>query len=131
MKMQYITDCALLMMVCLADENRIITSRELESKIRFPQQSIFTASRKLKKAGFINTVSGPFGGYLLAKPPEQITVQEILSAFKDAFTISNEALAKKSSMKSLRKLAKKLSHVKDEIDAQMSFTLADVLNAPD
>ena len=55
-KLQYTTDCALLMMVCLTGENDIVSSRELEKAIRFPQQTIFNAGRRLKKAGLINKI---------------------------------------------------------------------------
>ena len=127
MQFQYLTDCSLCMIVCLAGENRLMTSRELEAKIHFPQQSIFTAGRKLKKHGFINTINGPFGGYILAKPADKITIQEILSVYKDGFTISSNAALKKAALPVLRNYAKKLSEVKADIDQKLSFTLADLL----
>ena len=127
-------------MVYLTGENRIITSRELEKALNIPQQSIFGAGRKLKKFGFVKTVSGPFGGYVLAKPPESITVQDILSAFKDEFNIGSEkkdsqqlgmtavfGKSKKAQSKTLQNFSEKLINVKKEVDRQMSFTLADLL----
>ena len=126
-KLQYLTNCSLLMLVYLAEENRIITSRELEEKIHFPQQSVFSAGRKLKKLGFIDTVNGPFGGYRLAKPPEKISIQEILTAFKDAFYICGETPVQEASTPALQNFVKRLLSVKDEMDRQMSFTLADLL----
>jgi Rrf2 family iron-sulfur cluster assembly transcriptional regulator len=36
--------------------------------------------QKLKKAGIIKSVRGPFGGYLLAKKPVEITVGDIIKA---------------------------------------------------
>ena len=110
-----------------------MTSRELETKINFPQQAIFTAGRKLKKLGFINTVNGPFGGYQLARLPEDITVQEILTAFNDAFYLSDEesvkeAPAKETSTVALQNFTKKMMNAKANIDQQMSFTLAELLN---
>ncbi len=32
----------------------------------------------LKKAGYIESLRGPQGGHILAKPPEEITVKEIV-----------------------------------------------------
>ena len=104
-----------------------MTSRELESKINFPQQTIFSAGRKLKKHGFINTVSGPFGGYTLAKPADKIMVQDILEAYKDGFNISSQDSFKTATLPVLKKYAKKLLNIKSGIDRQMSFTLADLL----
>ena len=114
-------------MVYLAGENRIVPSRELETKISFPQQTIFSAGRKLKKLGFINTVAGPFGGYILSKSPEKITIQEILDAFNDGFCISSEEFTKKSSVPSIENFAKKLKSIKNEMEQQMSFSIADLL----
>ena len=118
----------MLMMVYLTGENRIVTSRELEKAINIPQQSIFGAGRKLKKFGFIKTVNGPFGGYVLAKPPEKITIQDILRAFKDEFYIGETTLAKKAPTKTFGSFAVKLENIKKEVDKQMSFTLADLLS---
>jgi len=116
------------MMVCLTGENQIVSSRELEKAIRFPQQTIFNAGRKLKKAGLINTVNGPFGGYTLAKPPENITIQEILLAFKDTFDINELFSPRKASAATLRNFSKLLTDVKVEMEHKLSaFTLADLL----
>ena len=127
-KLQYTTDCALLMMAYLTGEDRVITSRELEESIGFPQQAVFNAGRKLKKHGFVNTINGPFGGYVLARTPEQITVQEILSSFKDEFYFNNQESVRKASMTTLTNLAKKFENAKEEMDRKMSFTLADLLD---
>jgi len=115
------------MIVCLAGENRLVTSRELEAKIHFPRQSILTAGRKLKKHGFVNTVNGPFGGYIRAKPPDELTVQEILVAYKDDFNIGNKALLKKTALSVLQNYMKILTDIKTDIDQLFSFTLADLL----
>ncbi|MCL2508018.1 MAG: Rrf2 family transcriptional regulator [Oscillospiraceae bacterium] len=132
MKLQYVTDCALLIMAYLTGENRVVSSRELEKMINFPQQSIFTAGRKLKSAGFVNTVSGPFGGYILAKSPEEITIQDILSAFKDAFCISDSACANRAATTTLNNFAKLLSSAEEEVKVRLStFTLMDLLKDPD
>ena len=92
MKLQYTTNCALHMMVYLTGEKRIVSSRELEEKTRFPQQCIFNAGRKLKKAGYVNTVAGPFGGYTLGKPPQEISIHAILAVFKDSFSLCCEQM---------------------------------------
>jgi Rrf2 family transcriptional regulator, iron-sulfur cluster assembly transcription factor len=51
-------------------------SKRQEISAKYTEQ-IF---QKLKKAGIIKSVRGPFGGYLLAKNPEEITVGDIIHA---------------------------------------------------
>ena len=127
-KLQYITDCALLMMAYLTGEDRVVSSREIEKAIHFPQQCIFTAGRKLKKTGFVNTVSGPFGGYKLAKAPEEITIQDILAAFKDAFDIIDVLSAKRSAAAAVQNFTDILINLEAEMKQRMSsYTLADLL----
>ena len=103
-----------------------MTSRELEAKIPFPQNSIFSAGRKLKKHGFITTVNGPFGGYKLAKPADQITIQEILAAYKDGFNLNDE-LTDEEALPVLKNYTKLMTKIKHDINQRFSFTLADLL----
>ena len=105
-----------------------MTSRELEAKIHFSRQSILTAGRKLKKCGFVNTVNGPFGGYILAKPADEIVIQEVLVAYKDEFNINKEVSKKGTALPTLQNYAKKMADVKAETDQKLSFTLADLLD---
>ncbi len=41
----------------------------------------------LKKANFIETVRGPKGGHLLARPPEEINLAEIVALLEDSATL--------------------------------------------
>jgi Rrf2 family protein len=41
----------------------------------------------LKKARFIESVRGPKGGHVLARPPEEITVAEIVALLEDGATL--------------------------------------------
>jgi Rrf2 family protein len=43
----------------------------------------------LKKAGFIKSVRGPKGGHMLAKPPEEITVGEIVKVLEGRIDLSS------------------------------------------
>jgi len=42
----------------------------------------------LKKANFIKSVRGPKGGHMLAKPPEEITVGEVVKALEGGLGLS-------------------------------------------
>ncbi len=43
----------------------------------------------LKKANFIKSVRGPKGGHMLAKPPEAITVGEIVRVLEGGINLSS------------------------------------------
>ena len=43
----------------------------------------------LKKANFIKSVRGPKGGHMLAKPPEEITVGEIVEILEGGINLSS------------------------------------------
>lgn len=45
----------------------------------------------LRKAGIVKSVKGSQGGYLLAKAPEELSVEEILTALEGRFNIVDEA----------------------------------------
>jgi len=42
----------------------------------------------LKKADYVNSVRGPKGGHMLAKPPEKITVGEIIKVLEGEINLS-------------------------------------------
>ena len=50
----------------------IIAQRQ-DISIKYLEQLMAT----LKSAGFVKSIKGPKGGYILAKPPEEITLEEI------------------------------------------------------
>ena len=129
MKLQYTTNCALLIMAYLTGENRIIPSRELQEHTGFAQQSIFTAARKLKAAGYVTTVSGPFGGYILGKPADRITVQEILELFCDTVSIRGGELSERQADKTtLRNFANRLAELDADLDRKLSaLTFAELM----
>jgi len=49
--------------------------------------------RKLKKSGFVKSMRGPYGGYMLAKPMEDISVGDIVRVLEgsDAITDCTES----------------------------------------
>jgi Rrf2 family protein len=54
-------------------------ARRQEISVKYLEQIIIP----LKKAHFIETVRGPKGGHILARPPEEITVAEIVALLEE------------------------------------------------
>jgi Rrf2 family protein len=84
MKLTNKSEYALLAMVALArDYSQGLVSGEVLAKQqgiprRFLQQILFA----LKRAGFVQSVKGPAGGYKLARDPNRISVAEIVRFFE-------------------------------------------------
>ena len=82
------TDCALRMLLYLASENRQIVAREIAKKIGVNKNYVFKVADKLKKAKFVDSTMGTYGGYSLARPPDFVTVYDIAGVFEDTMQCS-------------------------------------------
>lgn len=85
----------------------------------------------MRKQGLLQSVRGPGGGYLLAKPPQDITVADIISAVDDDFD-ATQCQGKGNCHKGVTCLT---HHLWDELNQQMltflnSMTLAKLSNLP-
>lgn len=87
----------------------------------------------LRRAGLVTTVRGAQGGYLLARPPEEITVGHIIDALEGPLSISecvgNENLCRKAGQCRSRRVWEYLSHSIN--DLLQSITLRDMLEQED
>lgn len=52
--------------------------RDISSAQHIPERFLEQILLMLKRAGYLRSRKGPKGGYLLAKPPSQITVAEVI-----------------------------------------------------
>lgn len=65
-----------------------VSLKKISNKYEISESYLEQLLAKLKKKGFINTIRGAQGGYLLSKPPEQITVGMILRALEGQISTS-------------------------------------------
>jgi Rrf2 family protein len=57
-----------------------VTGREIASRERLPGDYVEQIMLKLRRAGIVTSTRGAHGGYHLARPAEQITVRDVISA---------------------------------------------------
>ncbi|MEO8622217.1 MAG: Rrf2 family transcriptional regulator [bacterium] len=57
-----------------------ITGREIASKERLPADYVEQIMLKLRRASIVTSTRGAHGGYNLARPANQITVRDVISA---------------------------------------------------
>ena len=79
MKITYRGDYALKAVLDLAlHEGNIVTIHELAERAQIPFKFLEQVLLDLKKGGFVESRRGKVGGYLLAKPPAEIKVGDIV-----------------------------------------------------
>ncbi|MBI4733546.1 MAG: Rrf2 family transcriptional regulator [Rubrobacteridae bacterium] len=68
------------------DDKKPVGVREIASKQGIPERFLEQQITLLRKAGIVMSQRGAQGGVLLAKPPEEITVYEIVEVLEGALT---------------------------------------------
>jgi len=83
----------------------------------------------LKKAGYIESLRGPQGGHILAKPPEEITVKEIVGLLEEGTSLveccDDTTVCKRTDICPTRIFWKEASEAM--FDRLQSITLADLV----
>lgn len=75
------TEYALRAVVFLASEpGRARTTNEIAEATRVPSGYLSKVLQSLGRAGFLDAQRGIGGGYVLARPPEEITVYDVVQA---------------------------------------------------
>ena len=59
-------------------------ARTLAAQERLPPDYVEQILLRMRRAGIVSSVRGARGGYTLARPPEEITVREVLQAAEKA-----------------------------------------------
>ena len=75
------TEYALRLVVQLASErDRPVTIPELARATKIPSGYLAKVLRQLSRAGLVHSQRGPNGGSVLLRPPEEVTVLDVVQA---------------------------------------------------
>lgn len=88
-RMSKLTDYAIVLLAHLAGSGRTLTAQELSGRSRVPMPTVSKLCKELSKAGLVHSQRGRHGGYELARPPEQITVAEIVEAMEGPIALTD------------------------------------------
>lgn len=66
--------------------------KTISQSAQIPQNYLEQLLGVLKKAGFIRSIRGAHGGYVLAKDPQEITVKEIFEALEGNLNVVDSAI---------------------------------------
>ncbi len=70
-------------------QNRPVPLGDVAKRQKISVKYLEQLSLKLKKAGFIESQRGPFGGHMLAKPPNEITIGDIVRILEGSAAIAD------------------------------------------
>jgi len=133
MKLTYRSEYALLALVHLARHNSsgYISAESIANAQKIPLKFLEQLLLALKRAKYLRSSKGHNGGYCLAKPPEQITLAEIIRLFDGALAPTesvSEYFHDSTPIEKEQNLVKFFKEIRDMIaDKLENTTLADVL----
>ncbi len=76
------------MMVVLGEEDDKINTEVLGEKMLVSPKYLRKLAGPLERAGLIKSIQGKFGGYKLAKKPEEINISMVFDAYEESLNIS-------------------------------------------
>ncbi len=91
-RMSKLTDYAILILAHLARSPGTATAQELAARSRVPLPTVSKLAKELSKAGLVVSHRGRNGGYGLARPPDRISVAEVVEALEGPISLTECAL---------------------------------------
>jgi Rrf2 family protein len=79
----------LILDIALNSQDSPVRLREISKRQNISLKYLEKLVRILKSADIVKSVRGPYGGYLLAKPMEEITIGDIVRALEGSETITD------------------------------------------
>ena len=88
MQLKITTDYAIRTLLYLAQTGKVTSSAEVSEKMSIPRKYLINIAKSMRDAGLIDTHSGTYGGYTLAKPAEEITMLDVINAMEGTIRIN-------------------------------------------
>ena len=79
----------LILDIALNSKDSPVRLREISKRQNISLKYLEKLIRILKKAAIVKSIRGPYGGYLLAKPMEKITIGDIVRTLEGSETITD------------------------------------------
>lgn len=87
MKLKRVTGYAILLILQLAQEKKITVS-EIAKELSIEQSYTLKILKQLKIAGYVQSIAGSKGGFILIKDPKDITLLDIMNIMEKTMKIS-------------------------------------------
>jgi FeS assembly SUF system regulator len=87
-RMSKLTDYAVVLLAHLARAGRTLTAQELARRSGVPLPTVSKLCKELSRSGLVSSHRGRHGGYGLARPPEAISVAEVVEALEGPIALT-------------------------------------------
>lgn len=87
------------MLIAIAQAGQLVNTTELGRVMRVSPKYLRKLAGPLEKEGLIESVQGIYGGYRLARPPEEITLRSLMAAFNEKISLTDCLLGKKCELR--------------------------------
>src|ERR1041384_7433513 len=89
LKLSKLADYATVLMTAIAaDPDRVHNGQELATRTHVPAPTVAKLLKTLARGGLLESTRGAHGGYKLARPPEKLTVAEIIRALEGPIAVT-------------------------------------------
>ena len=129
------TDYALMALSCLAseEEGEATNSRTIASRYGIPSELLAKTMQLLARGGIVDSRNGPKGGYVLARPPESVTIAEVIRAIEGPIVLAHCQEGEAAECDQYEKCP--IFHPMERIQQRVaglleSMTLMDMIGAP-
>jgi len=118
---------AILELASRYDSSNPARVRDLAEAHNIPMRFLVQILLQMKVSGFVVSTRGKSGGYQLNRPPQKITLAEVMSAIEGPKLIDESVKQDKSSMaRALREVWDEAGHARQEV--LESVTVAELLD---
>ncbi len=94
LKMSKLADYGTLILTTMADQpEQVQNAAEVAIAIRVPLPTVSKILKRLAREGLVISLRGARGGYMLARPPAQISVAQIISAMDGPIGLTECSIA--------------------------------------
>jgi Rrf2 family protein len=76
-----------IMVLLAADSDDVLSVREAASALHVSEAHLAKVMQRLARAGLVESLRGPRGGFVLARPPEQIRLLEVYEAIEGPIVV--------------------------------------------
>lgn len=119
-----------LLYICRSRAKRPLPLSEIAEAQDLPVKYMEHLMQALCRAGFLNSTRGKYGGYVLGRPADQITVAEIVRLFDGALAPTGSVskyFYKSTPIEKEKKLLTLMQEIRDQIAKRLErTTLADM-----